>query len=300
MNRGITKENLLLILPPALSQDKSIMALAEADAEVLAARLAEIDRVRVISNIDGLDESVLDILARDFKVDWWDANYSIEEKRRTLKDSWRVHKTLGTKAAVERAISAVYPNTKVTEWFEYGGRPYGFKISLNLTGTEWTEDRPRRVLERVNYYKSLRSHLDEMEYIREAKEPAVLHMGGAMASITRIPIPELADTFNFEDTLHAGGLAAAVHRIPVPEEADTFSFDDTLHTGGVAAAVHRIPVPEKADSFQFEDAVRIGGQAASSVHTIPIPEDTGATLTRTGRVGVRGAVSVTIPLPEIP
>ena len=101
MNRGITKENLLLIMPPALTHDKAIMALAAADAEALAARLPEIDRVRVISNIDGLGEAVLDILARDFKVDWYDTDYSLEEKRRTVKSSWRVHKTLGTKAAVE-------------------------------------------------------------------------------------------------------------------------------------------------------------------------------------------------------
>ena len=120
---GITKENLLLIVPPALTRDPAMMARAAADAEAMAARLAEIDRVRIISNIDGLDETVLDILARDFKVDWWDPEYSIEEKRRTLKGSWRVHKILGTKAAVETAIRAIYPLTTVEEWYEYGGEP---------------------------------------------------------------------------------------------------------------------------------------------------------------------------------
>ena len=54
---GITKESLLLIVPPALTQDPAMMARAAADAEALAARLGEIDRVRVISNIDGLDET---------------------------------------------------------------------------------------------------------------------------------------------------------------------------------------------------------------------------------------------------
>ena len=66
---GITRENLLLIVPPALTHDPAMMARAAADAEALAARLAEIDRVRIISNIDALDETVLDILARDFKVE---------------------------------------------------------------------------------------------------------------------------------------------------------------------------------------------------------------------------------------
>ena len=189
---GITKENLMRIVPPALTQDPAMMARAAADAEAMAARLAEIDQVRIISNIDGLDETVLDILARDFKVDWWDPEYSIEEKRRTLKGSWRVHKTLGTKAAVETAISAVYPETTVEEWFEYGGEPYGFKIHLNLTGTLWSDERPRRILERVEYYKSLRSHLDGMEYERRAA-PAELHVGGAYGCVITLPVPEVPD-----------------------------------------------------------------------------------------------------------
>ena len=161
---GITRENLLLIVPPALTHDPAMMARAEVDAEALTARLGEIDRVRVISNIDGLNETVLDILARDFKVDWWDPEYSIEEKRRTLKGSWRVHKILGTKAAVETAIRAIYPLTTVEEWFEYGGEPYHFRLNIDITSDSGDRVRQRRVLERLNFYKSLRSHNDGVRY----------------------------------------------------------------------------------------------------------------------------------------
>lgn len=164
MNRGITKENLMLILPPALSKDRSVVALAEVDAEALAARPAEIGKARVIANIDQLDEAVLDILAYDFKVDWWDPEYSIEEKRKTLKDSWRVHRMLGTKAAVETAISAIYKDTTVQEWFEYGGEPYHFRLLLDATYENVNPEKHRRVMERVNYYKNLRSVLDKVEY----------------------------------------------------------------------------------------------------------------------------------------
>ena len=148
---GITRENLLLIVPPALTHDPAMMARAAADAEALAARLAEIDRVRIISNIDALDETVLDILARDFKVDWYDPNYSLEEKRRTVKSSWRVHKTLGTKAAVETAIRAIYPLTTVEEWFEYGGEPYHFRLNIDITSDSGDRARQKRVLERLNF-----------------------------------------------------------------------------------------------------------------------------------------------------
>lgn len=179
---GITKENLLLIVPPALTRDPAMMARAAADAEAMAARLAEIDRVRIISNIDGLDETVLDILARDFKVDWWDPEYSIEEKRRTLKGSWRVHKILGTKAAVETAIRAIYPLTTVEEWFEYGGEPYHFRLDINITNDSIDSDKQRRVLERLNYYKSLRSHNDGVTYFVEA-QPAIAKAVSTVAAL---------------------------------------------------------------------------------------------------------------------
>ena len=131
---GITGENLLRILPPALTQDPSMVALASAGAEALAARRVEIDRVRTISNIDGLEEAVLDILAHDFKVDWYDPEYSLEEKRRTLKGNWLIHRRLGTKYAVRTALNAVYPGTIVQEWFEYGGNPYCFRVVLPAVG----------------------------------------------------------------------------------------------------------------------------------------------------------------------
>lgn len=169
MNKhGLTPENLLASLPQALQGDGSIVALAQAISSVLSGRIEEIDHLRIYPAIDQLDEPLLDILAHDFKVDWWDADYTLEEKRRTLKDSWRVHKLMGTKAAVETAISAIYPNTKVLEWFEYGGSPYHFRLDINITDDYLQSDRQRRVLERLNYYKNLRSHLDDLKYFMEA------------------------------------------------------------------------------------------------------------------------------------
>ncbi len=147
MNKhGLTKENLVVTLPPALRTDPSVVALAEALSELLAARPAEIERLRIYPAIDTLEEPLLDILARDFKVDWWDPEYSLEEKRRTLKDSWRVHRLLGTRAAVETAISAIYPHTQVLEWFEYGGEPYHFRLDIDITSDSisWCRKSPGR------------------------------------------------------------------------------------------------------------------------------------------------------------
>lgn len=208
---GITKENMLFTLPPALKGDESTEALAAATAEALENRLEEMDRLRIVSNIDGLEEALLAILARDFKVDWWDTSYSLEEKRRTVKSSWRVHKTLGTKAAVETAIRAIYPLTTVEEWFEYGGEPYHFRLNIDITSDSGDRARQRRVLERLNFYKSLRSHNDGVRYfLVPEKSWAVaggLFAGSREIDRATIRVPELAKPGGKTVLIAGGGLA---------------------------------------------------------------------------------------------
>ena len=192
-SHGLTRENLVATLPPALQKDPSAVALAEAMADLLAQRPEEIEQLRIYPVIDRLDERLLDILAYDFKVDWWDADYSLEEKRRTLKNSWRVHKTLGTKAAVEMAVSAIYPNTQVVEWWEYGGEPYHFRLHINVSDDNIESDKQRRVLSRLDTYNNLRSHLDTINYRMTARPAAAVagtvctHCG--MRVGVEIPIP---------------------------------------------------------------------------------------------------------------
>lgn len=158
-SRGLTRENLLETLPVALRLDRSVTALASAMAEMLAQRPEEIDRLRIYPDVFRLDEKLLDILAYDFKVDWWDSEYSLEEKRRVLRDNWNVHRTLGTKYAVETVLGDIFPGAWVEEWFEYGGSPYCFRLFLPVQDGV-SEDRQRRVLSRIWYYKNLRSHLE--------------------------------------------------------------------------------------------------------------------------------------------
>ena len=161
---GITKDNLLHVIPDILLSNENLRALATAVADALAARPEEIDTLRIYSRIDELPAELLDILAVDFKVDWWDPDYTLDEKRRTLKDSWAVHRILGTKGAVILGISSIYPGTQVEEWFEYGGQPAHFKLIVDAVHFSLDQTKHQRVLDRVGFYKNLRSHLDGVVY----------------------------------------------------------------------------------------------------------------------------------------
>ena len=197
---GLTKENLLFTFPVGLRENPSIAALGDVTMEALAKRPAEISRLSIYPRIDELPEKLLDILAYDFKVDWWDPNFTLEEKRRVFKDSWYVHQHMGTKAAVETAIRAIYPGTKVLEWWEYGGEPYHFRLDINITNDHIDSDKQRRVLERLNFYKNLRSHNDGVTYF-VAAAPAIARAASSVTGFKEsthislvVPVPIIKPT----------------------------------------------------------------------------------------------------------
>jgi phage tail P2-like protein len=187
MNSNITPVNLMAAMPDVLYNDESCRALGAAAAGALAARTAEIGLLQIYSRIDGLPEALLDILAVDFNVGWYDAGGTVEVKRQTLKDSFKVHRLSGTKAAVERAMSAVYENTKVSEWFEYGGLPYCFKLLIDASFENIEPEKHRRVLGRVEFYKNARSRLDGVEYVAHPEGHCTVYASaGAAAAVMTI------------------------------------------------------------------------------------------------------------------
>lgn len=159
---GITVDNLLRTLPDVLREDDNMRALATSIAKILALRPDEIDRLRIYPNIDNQPEEVLDILAYDFKVDWYDYNYPIEVKRDIIKNNVRVRKKIGTPYAVETALRSLHPFTEIQEWFEYGSTfPY-FRIILDVSQSRVTATYAD-IVKSINMYKALRSKLEPDE-----------------------------------------------------------------------------------------------------------------------------------------
>ena len=109
---GLSVESLLNVLPDVLRQDEKMLALATGVAEILTARPAEIEQNMIYQHIDTLPEDLLDQLAHDFGVSWWDNDWDIEQKRATFRESWHVRRHLGTKYAVELALSTSFGSGK--------------------------------------------------------------------------------------------------------------------------------------------------------------------------------------------
>jgi len=114
----------------------------------------------IYSRIDYLDESVIDELAWQLHVDWYDASADITIKRQLIKNAIKVHQLRGTPAAVEEVIQAYFGDGEVQEWFDYGGQPYMFKVvTRNPSVTGEQAEQFMKVLDTV---KNTRSHLEEI------------------------------------------------------------------------------------------------------------------------------------------
>lgn len=119
------------LLPYSLSQDPVLVAMFEALVIQLKESYDEADLLYDLVNIDKLPEPLLDVIAYEKHVDFYDKQLTIEQKRELIKSSISWHRKKGTRWAVERVVSIVYPNANVYEWFEYDGHKYRFKIEVD-------------------------------------------------------------------------------------------------------------------------------------------------------------------------
>ncbi|GAV24818.1 tail protein [Carboxydothermus islandicus] len=158
---NIREIRLIDILPPNIAQDSKVRSAAEALDRELQAVTSAIDQCLLLSRIEELPESVVDLLAWQFHVDFYVAGLSIEQKRILLKNSLIWHMRKGTPAAVEEIIMALFDDGKVVEWWEYGGEPYKFKIVTNNAAV--TKEKALEFIKLLESVKNARSWLEKIE-----------------------------------------------------------------------------------------------------------------------------------------
>lgn len=164
MSKGITQGSMLGVLPGVLSRDEGMNGLAKLIGWTMEDFSGKVDAPAIFQHIDKLPEDLLDLLANDLKVDWYDFDGDIATKRRQIKSSWSVHEHMGTVGAVRTALQSVWPDTSLEEWFEYDGEPGCFRVFLS-TDESGTIDFAKAV-RMINIFKPVRAHIDGYAGIR--------------------------------------------------------------------------------------------------------------------------------------
>ena len=168
-------------LPPDVAKEPWVQILDAVFRERRKKELEAAERLKIYTDIDRADEAVLDILAVQFRVDWYDTSYPIETKRRIIKTALEVRRYCGTEWAVQKALASIYPNVKISEWYDYGGRPGYWRMNVDITDDGV-----------IGYARRCTAHLEHIIYIVEPHERSPAYIAAApsgMATSCTVKVP---------------------------------------------------------------------------------------------------------------
>ncbi|EAB8209776.1 phage tail protein I [Salmonella enterica] len=151
-----------LLLPPPLVSDERFSILANIAAE----RFAQIDLTALLVYlVDIVDASALPSLAGQFHVqglEGWLFTVNEQEKRELIKQAIELHKYKGTPWAVRRVLEILSLPGTISEWFEYGGKAYFFKVEIELINQGMDENLFNNLVDLIHEYKNVRSKLEAL------------------------------------------------------------------------------------------------------------------------------------------
>ena len=156
--------SVIKLLPPNLAKDKNVLMMCEAFDIELRRMIADIPGVDIIPNLvlkRITDDLLLDLLAWQFHVDFYDTEFPIETKQELVLKSLDWHTRKGTPSVVEEIVTAVFSHAVIEEWFEYGGLPYRFRISTELPLSD--EVALKKLVSAIFSVKNTRSWLDVID-----------------------------------------------------------------------------------------------------------------------------------------
>ena len=92
------------LIPEALRKEPEIQAASFALHETAKMLLDKVDRSMVYAGIDILPEEIIDLLAEEFRAQYYDGSMSLQKKRESVKKAMQWYKKAGTLSAVDELV----------------------------------------------------------------------------------------------------------------------------------------------------------------------------------------------------
>lgn len=184
------------LLPDSIKGDKDIMAIAEALDVEMQAITKSIMEVIMLPRIDEMTEDVVDHLAGQLHVDYYEPlGLNLDKKRALVKNSLSWHRRKGTKSVIEEIIKILFATDfDISEWYEYGGDPYYFRIKIR--DMSMSAERLNDLIRAVYELKNVRSWLEGVRFERELENH--IHIGQVGRHRTRFVIDGTANTIRID------------------------------------------------------------------------------------------------------
>jgi phage tail P2-like protein len=148
------------LTPPSIRELQPLVDAFDTSFEELKKHII---KVLIYPRIDEIeDEKLLDLLAWQFHIEGYDQAQTIQEKRNLIKHAIELHRYKGTPYAIKKVFQALNLEAELSEWFDYNGDPYKFKINITTTDRQITPEFIQKLRDTIEQYKNVRSWLDEL------------------------------------------------------------------------------------------------------------------------------------------
>ena len=164
------------ILPPSISDDEQMLAVADGLDTESQQIVSDVERfLPYMPNLDNLPSRIVDLLAWQYHVDFYDPTSPLEVRRGLVRQAVDIHRRQGTKSAVVDLLNTIFGagSTDLSEWFQYGGDPYWFRIESTATFTPANMETFKAAIKTV---KNVRSWY---EFLGRRNEDVPLYLGVA-------------------------------------------------------------------------------------------------------------------------
>ena len=153
--------NLDLLPSNALSSERALSLAARFGDDILPEDIKKLWRPQEAP------AAFLPFLAWGLHVDFWRDELDSQAKRNLIAGSFEWHRLEGTFGAIRRICTAVFGETRVLPWYEYGGEPYGFRVTTK--GRMGTIEDWEALRKAIWFAQALRDWLDGIEIHRNLR-----------------------------------------------------------------------------------------------------------------------------------
>lgn len=180
---GIKDVTILDILPYTFKTDE-YTALSKAIAALTTKFYNTMLSVSLWSDIEQVKSEILDVMAAELDAPFYQTNMTVEQKRSIIAAAFTYNAKIGTLSSIQGLLSASFGGGTVSEWYDYGGKPYYFRANISRAdGISTTYNSYEYFLAMLEKVKNKRAKLESITIEENLKNN--YRYGSSVARIRR-------------------------------------------------------------------------------------------------------------------
>lgn len=255
-------------------KDPEIQALSYALQQQFKKLKAYADKTQCYSDVDDLDEDILDYFAVEMRSMYYEQNLEIERKREIVKNTLKWYTYAGVPATVAEMVGVVFGSGKIVEWFDYDEPPFTPGTFDIITSARLTPDIIDQLNAMIQKAKNVRSHIRKVTIVRDVH--SAMHLAAFQTAVQECTVLNIIREDKEAGQAVCAATAAGIRERnsavlnTVQQEADTPAgqtlaafgtvIDNrscvTNETAGDAAAHSITTVAQKGDAYNITSFIK--------------------------------------------